>query len=361
MSEENKKDFSHLPSGVREKAEMAYEIEEELRKAQKLIDGPPPEPEEPESDPQPQQEPETEPEPEGSDQEPTPPPTEGQEVSVDQAIQAAEEWRTRFVNYKTSTDQTIHQLRVENKALSETVTMLRQKVDKLNKIAEEYDRLKSQSASTKLSEELGEDSAKIIDEYIKNVVEPLQQRNQELEQELNAVKGVTTETIVQNKQQSVIDRVRANFPAFDLVDNDPRFMEYVKSIDPFSGKSIQELIAEAARSENIRYILEVYQDFYNLAYMQPQQPNPELEQLNPFKRGNEPQAPPTEEALQKRTGVAGGGSPSHADVSTDKRMWTADEVKQFYLDKALKRIDPATAKKLEADIEAAYLEGRLAR
>ena len=364
-----------LPKDLEEKVKRAKEIEAELRKAEKILNGEEPEPEQPEPGQEPgtdqpgdtgtpeQQEP---PEQQQQDQqkpeqqEPEQQPTQSQEDQKPALNEEAEHWRIRFINYKKSTDQTIYNLRQENKALTEAVNLLKAKVKTLEEQAKQLDEIQKSTLSEKLKSELGDDTASVINEYITKVVEPLQKENELLKQQLEGVQNITTEAATGTQTQRVADKLRQMMPYFDLVDNDPRFLQYIEYLDPYSQKPIKMLIQEAIKTENLRYLYDVYTDFYNLLVQQQQQAqgqNPQQPPIkNPFSQTEE--APPKKEEIEKRTGVAG---TSGADVAPEqsKRIWTKEAIKQFYVDKALRRISPEDAKKLEADIQRAYKEGRI--
>ncbi len=225
------KGLEKYPEDIRKKIIAGRKIEKDLEIAKKVLESAKDPEDLNKTDPQ---EPEQSIEPPVQEEQKTDQVQESEDQSQDQSNQEAEEWKNRFINFKKSADKTIYNLRQENKALTESVNLLTTKVEKLESIADEYNKIKHQELTGKLSEELGDDSSKVIDAYVKKALEPLARENEELKNEIAKLNKITSQVTATNASQDFINKVRSAVPNFDLIDNDPRFMQYLDQIDPLS-------------------------------------------------------------------------------------------------------------------------------
>ncbi len=307
-----------LPTQAQEAIERAKEIESEI------------------TNPKPEQEPENKQE-----------PVEEPKPKVD-----PEDYKERYSRFKKHADQEIYNLRQTVKANESTINILTEKVKELESKAAEYDALQSSSIKEKLGEELGEDTANILNDYIEKVVSPLQSENELLKAKLESLEEVTVSQIEQANNTETINRIMSAIgpDIFNTVDRDPTFIEYLDSIDPISNKPIKDLIQSAISTNNLSYVVTVYRDFYNTKYN-----NPYDKAINNLNQ----QQQPNNDILEQRVQPTSNAGTTPDQSQAEKKIWRRAEIKQFYIDKTQGKIDPEVAKKISADIEDAALEGRI--
>jgi hypothetical protein len=293
------------------------------------------------------------------------------ETEKPSSVEAEDFWETRFKSYKSSTDKTIFTLRKENKALQSSLQILNEKLEKLEPVAVEAEKAEKSKVMNKLAEELGEDSANILDSYINKALEPLKQENDVLRQKLAAVEDITVENLAGANKSALIERIKPFVPDFDAIDNDPQFKAYISSLDPVTNRPITDLLQEAAQSDNLRFIVSTYNEYANRYYAKPEEPekvsgseqntkNPFVEAISKAKEQRSPEVQNVDDNMLESRVAPGTSNPAPTNSSTVQgKVWTRQEIKQFYTDSALKRLSPELEKNLKADIESAYKEGRV--
>lgn len=135
-------------------------------------------------------------------------------------------------------------------------------------------------------------------------------------------------------QASFVTALNELVPDWETVNVDPKFHAFLAQYDPQTGKQRQQTLTEKHQALDADGVADLFNAFKK-QQPQPQQQRIPEDQLDP--------------PVSRSTTAPEG-----------KRIWTGQEIKQFYTDKAGgKKYSADEAKRLEADIFAAQREGRV--
>jgi len=286
----------------------------------------------------------------GSQPEPEPAPEPQTQTPAEPAEPAPDdEWKKRFIGYKQSTDETIHQLRTmlatreqERASSSYELEQLRTQIEELRKASPQ-----SFVPQGVLSEEdlatLGPDNAERI---AKIAYAQIEQQKKDVDAKLAAVMKKYNDREAVEAQQELIrsnqdywGRVQNLVKEAPEIDNDPKFSDFLNTVEPNSGKTWRDLGAAAKASWDVSRMADIYKAY--------QQAN----------------AKPTRAGEVTPRGQGAGTAPQQGDQSG--RIWTPKEYEQAVFN--LMRGGPMTQDKMkkidaiQVEFQNALRQGRVRR
>jgi hypothetical protein len=170
--------------------------------------------------------------------------------------------------------------------------------------------------------------AAVADERVSRVREDLEARFDQL---ASATAATARETFMRAIAQEV--------PDWQVIDNDPRFTQFLDEIEPMSGQPRRYFFAEADKRNDAERITFFFKSFKTAT-----NPAPAPAAQIPGRMGVEYQLAPA--------------SSRAAEAPPGKRIWTQIDVRKFYQDVQRGRINEVDAQRIESDIFAAQAEGR---
>jgi hypothetical protein len=140
-------------------------------------------------------------------------------------------------------------------------------------------------------------------------------------------------------------------PGWKETNDDPAFVDWLKNRDTFSRKTRHELLAAAHAEADADTVAEFFRAYWKEKGIAPAQPAPTAP----------PSSPPATPTVDPQTLVAPAASnaPSPAANPRGGKIWTQAEIEKVYDDRMKKRIGAEDFARLELEIEAAVLEGRV--
>jgi hypothetical protein len=255
-------------------------------------------------------------------------------------------WKTRFKNFKASTDKTISTLRKENSRLATESLGLRKQVDELSTRVASL-----QSSNTDIfsgiitdedSEAIGEEAVDIVKRTSQKAVEasvaPLKEKLRQLEAEKEAERLRKIELREKQEYNYFLKDLEKIVPDYEVIDHNPKFLEFMDEIDPSTGDKRMDTFKSAESYRDADRVADFFLEFKRTL------PRSKRERL--------------EENITP-TGTSGAG-----DVISNVKPeegFTATEVEKFFNDvtRGVYRNRKKEANDIENRITKAYMEGRI--
>ena len=238
-------------------------------------------------------------------------------------------------------------LRAQVATLSETVRALTDQVEQYRAVAQQP-KLITEAEITEYTPELLDLISRKAQETfgpqlaaLNTTVTQLTNRNAQLEQALNGVAS-TTERV---NTKSFLEEISDLMPNFSVVNDDPRFMDWLQQNNPYTGRPYAADFYNARDVKDAPRVVEFFRSFEALT-------QPPAAPATP--------KPPAAPSLESLVAPAQGGA-QPASPPASARMWTQADIATFYKDKANGRwaSNPQAAMALEADLFKAQGEGRV--
>lgn len=318
-----------LPRAVREAGERAEKLAEQLRGEQAKPEGD----QDPPQDPQPQGD----------------PPAQPQVPQPDPAPQGGdpedETWRTKYTvlqgKYNSEVPRLAAQLRAANariEAQDAALAELRQKVETAAKAPPAPDPNEERLVQ-EYGPEIVQTIERIADRKAAERVAPLQGKVEESEAERRAREQRDAEA---KKAADFAEAVEDLVPEWEAIDKLPAFHAYLADLGP-DGRPRQAALMEAAQNFDAAGAARIF-----IAWKR--------SPAGQAAMGSAPQ-PKTDDRLVRQQ-VPGTSGRDRAPGG-GKKIWTKAEMKDFFRDVALGKIEPDRAKEIERDIDEAAREGRI--
>ena len=262
----------------------------------------------------------------------------GFDSSTEEQRQQRTNWKKRFINYKASTDTTVHGLRLENLNLKERLNSVMQRMTQFEKMLTEKQENKDPFEGQFSEEEVGvfgQDGLEIVKKAVKTIeekrIKPLEeklkqsenQRQKDLENQLVAER--------QKEYDVFLGRLESLSRNYKQLNADQRFVAWLNEPDPGDMYTRKYYLqkAEAAR-DAVRVA-----DFFNRYTQSSKAPNSLDRHITPIGTGSGVEIPGKP------------GNKSNIDMNF---------INKFYDDSARGRYkdNPAEAQKIEAQIDKYY-------
>lgn len=264
--------------------------------------------------------------------------------------EAADEWRTRFTNYKASTDRTVHDQRVQ-------IDELTAKVEKLTaeKAAAPAKPAESLPPSSVLSDQEREDYSeeflgvvgKVSSAAVERIIAEQKSTIERLENTVNKLQGSFSQAkkvAEKTKEDSFFDALDKAVPSWEsILQKDARFDLYMSKTDPMSGEVRLNLLHKARADNDPARAARFYTAFA-------------AEHGLPTKLSTSVTS--TLQVVPDDSGASDG------EANQDEKIYTQGEIDKFYLDLATKGhkgmgLTKEQASAEEKRIYVAFQQGRV--
>jgi len=315
-----------LPKAVREqeaKAEALYE--EVYNQTQNAESEPTPEPEQQvdldptvDQEPEPveaiEAQPELEPEPELETQQ--------------EPVGSHDEWEHRYKVLSGKYNSEVPRLAADNRELKTTLKRLESELEVLKKNAVEssHSLLKPEEI-----EEYGEGFIDVVRRAAREEIASKDREINELKVQIDALSNKTTKTV----EIDFYEDLGRMVPEWVAINDDKNFHRWLDGIDELTGRQRQQLLSEAEAERDAKRVANFF---------------------NAFKKANKTWAATANKSLESQVVPE---QSKQVPTPPAKRIWTRAEINNFYADYRRGAIDDKRAVALEADIQAALIEGRV--
>jgi len=314
-----------LPKAVREQEAQANALYEEVYA----------QPQNTESEPNPELEarpdPEPEVEPKGLQPEPA-----AQEVREEdpqpepqsEPVGSHDEWEHRYKVLSGKYNSEVPRLAADNRELKSMLKRMESEIESLKKSPK-------QSRDSLLSqEEIEEYGEGFIDVVRRAAREEIAQKDQEIEDLKSRIEELSSKT-TKTVEIDFYEELGRVVPEWVAINDDKNFHRWLDGIDELTGRPRQALLSEAEADRDAKRVANFF---------------------NAFKKANKTWAATANQSLESQVVPEQSVKPSSPPA---KRIWTRAEINSFYADYRRGAIDDKRAVALEADIQAALIEGRV--
>jgi hypothetical protein len=187
-------------------------------------------------------------------------------------------------------------------------------------------------------EEYGEEFFDVVGRRTREVYED---KIAQLEAKLDRLTGQKTRLSAEEAKQQVFSALDENVPNWKDINGDQNFLAWLADRDVFSGRMKRELLSEAFENNDAARVVGFFKAF------QEDSPAPAPAARTPSVDAGTLVAP----------GAPRAGAP--VDAPGGGRIWTEQEIGQFYADCRRGKVSPEDRKRIEADIFKAAAEGRV--
>jgi len=264
-------------------------------------------------------------------------------VGEQPAAPPQENWEKRFKGLQRTHEATVSQLKARDAEIAQREAEWHERFTELER------KLNEQNASRPVQLDrsfLNEDEVTLFGEENLRIVErvaaeaanravqtALAQQQQKFEAAEIKRKAELSEA---EKKTDFKSRLKGLVDEFERIDTDPKFAEWLKGVDPIVGVPRSERLRRAVQIHDVGLAASIYNEFQASKTA----PDPRARSVMPRTQGSPP-------PRQQGQG--------------NKRMWTREQISQFYNDKTLGRYRsrPEEARAIEVDIIAAQQEGRI--
>jgi hypothetical protein len=183
-------------------------------------------------------------------------------------------------------------------------------------------------------------SGDVINSRFNDMMKQVESRLSMLESNIGSV-AESTKRVSYNTFESKMSELVPNWREVNV---DPSFINWLESVDPFSGQRKLDLLGAAAQAEDANRAAAFFNTY--LAQTRPAQVQPK----------NEAPAASKKDKLV----APGKANMSNATNASTRRTWTTAEISKLYDDKMAGKITAKQFKELERDLFMAQSEGRIA-
>lgn len=203
-------------------------------------------------------------------------------------------------------------------------------------------------------EDFGEDFIDVVRRAVKEATNPLEAQIKRLKSDndrLRASLGEVSGSMTQSARRTVYTVLSERVPDWEAINKDSRFLSWLGKVDAFAGRKRRDMLGEAFEANDAARVVRFFEAFLN--------ETASLEQGQPTDPPS-PRAP----AADLDSMVAPGrprSSGQAGDAQGDKKMWSRQEIQQFYADvgKGKYRGRDKERNRIERDIFHAGNEGRI--
>lgn len=301
--------MSNLPRAVLEAEERANKLQEELNQLNQQTDGAQPAPQgDPPSEPQ-------APEGDSTPSQATPP-----------AQPAPEDIEHRYKVLQGKYNAEVPRLSAENKELKTRLTELEQSLESLKNAKAAEPLVKPEEI-----EEYGEGLIDVARRIAREELMKKEAEIEELKREIKSVKSVTTKTV----ENDFFKSLTALVPDWEQLNTDESFLKWLDELDEFTGEQRINLLSRAEQQRDAVRAAKFFQA---------------------YKKASQSWAANSQQSLEQQLVPPASPAPS---TPPSKKIWTRGEIQQFYAKMRRGEVSDSEAVAIEADINAALVEGRI--
>lgn len=309
-----------LPKAVREQEAKAEALYEETYTQQN-----------PESEPTPEARPDPEPEVEPNGLQPEPAAQEEEpdlQAPPDEPVGSHDEWEHRYKVLSGKYNSEVPRLAADNRELRSALKKMESEIESLKKSPP------SKRDSLLKPEEIEEYGEGFIDVVRRAAREEIAAKDAEiddLKQRIESLSSMTTKTV----EIDFYEDLGRMVPEWVAINDDKNFHRWLDGVDELTGRPRQMLLSEAEADRDAKRVANFF---------------------NAFKKANKTWAATANASLESQVVPEPSVKPSSPPA---KRIWTRAEINNFYADYRRGAIEDKRAVALEADIQAALIEGRV--
>ena len=181
---------------------------------------------------------------------------------------AAEDWKNRFTSYKASTDNTIHGLREEIKAMNEKIETMNAEREALEAQATieplNAKDVLSESERDDYSEEFVDMVGKVSVANAKHLLDNQSKVIASLQKQVEELSGTvkqSNEAIAKTETERFYDDLDEAVPAWESLQKDARFNVYMSEPDPLSGFERGQLLQKSLEDNDVKRAILLYTSF----------------------------------------------------------------------------------------------------
>ncbi|MGA3250357.1 MAG: hypothetical protein ABSD12_19750 [Paraburkholderia sp.] len=169
-----------------------------------------------------------------------------------------------------------------------------------------------------------------------------------LNAELNQLRGAVSQTVqvaAKSAQDSIYTELARWNPRWELINVSQEFLDWLEVPDMISGIVRKNALTNAFQTGNATRVVAIFKAFQEDS-----------------QRGSSPPATPSPPAVNRNDLIAPGqprGGSGEAPNGTSGRLWSEQEIDDFYSRVQRKRISEDERKSTEAEIHKAMVEGRI--
>jgi hypothetical protein len=276
-----------------------------------------------------------------------------------------QDWERRFKGLQGRYDSDVRKVRESLGQMSDDIRRLQAENATLRSVVPQPTPPELQAQSLLSPQEIqdyGEEFVDVSRRIAREIATPLQAEIASLRAQLGAVQQETGNSFMQRMDRDIGAVVKD----WQALNRDPRFMEWVKLPDVFSGAIRQELMQAAWNAGDARRVSAFFQAFLaEEAAVDPRRANGQMRQPG-FNRTVTPTPstvlPPDQgPALALEDLAAPGRAQSAGGQPAEKPVYTSADITRFYTDVKLGRWRGREQQQaaVDADIMAAQREGRI--
>lgn len=252
----------------------------------------------------------------GSQSDPAPAPSEHSEP---------DSWENRYKILSGKYNAEVPRMAAENRELKTNIRMLEERLKKLEAGSNVERLVKPEEV-----EEYGDNLIDLIRRAAREEVSAKQTEIETLKAKVEAFEG----KVATNTEVSFYDRLTQLVPDWRVVNDDSRFHQWLNDFDDY-GNRRQDMLSVAEETKDANKVAKFFDGFKKSIATQAATANRSLEQQV---------APDVNRAVVPPQG---------------KRIWTRPEITEFYSQMRRGAINAKDAVAIEADIQAAIVEGRI--
>jgi len=192
-------------------------------------------------------------------------------------------------------------------------------------------------------EAFGPDLVNLIEKAAESKVSTVLQSKKQLEAEVESLKrrlGDVSEKQVSSERERYLSTLAQSCPNWEQLNTDPGFLQWLQQVDPVYGLPRQAALNSAHEAMDANRVAAIF---------------------NAYQGGQEPaQSKPTpKQELQRHVAPSTSRASAAPQGTQNSRIFTSQQVQEFYEDWRRGNISDEQAQRIESDIHAAAAEGRI--
>ena len=259
------------------------------------------------------------------------------------------DWEQRFKTLQGKYNAEVPQLHAQNRKLqTELYAQQIQQVEPQQEASAAEDSFESLVTSNDI-EDFGESTIDVIRRAAREEMQkPLAEMRAENEQLKKLIANTQTE-LSKDSYSRMIENLDNDVPNWKVTNEDPKFLEWLKGIDPFSGQSRHDLLRDGYEKHQTDRVKSFFHEY------------------GKENAGSSAVGVPGQQSPVRLETLVAPGTPTdgHTDSARTQnstpqgKQWTREEIKQFYIDAQRGSYQPQEIQRLESDIVRASKEGRI--
>lgn len=243
-----------------------------------------------------------------------------------QELSQKDSYEHRFRVLQGKYNSEVPRLSAENKELKSTLRSLQDQLDEIKASKDAQPLVRPEEI-----EEYGEGLIDVARRIAREELTAKDAKIRKLEEKLDAIEGHT----VKSAERDFYSVLSAKVPDWEKINGNKSFHAWLDATDELTGFRRQDLLSDAERARDAERVAKFF---------------------TAFKRTSKKQVDDSSLALETQVAPTNTRTPS---TPTGKKIWTREEIGEFYKRVRSGRISDKDAVAIESDIHAASVEGRI--